>query len=47
MKVKEKKATGVLGELLANIDEKELADTSKEMIRIAEKEEQDKTMTTV
>lgn len=47
MKVKGKKVTGVLVNLLANIDEKELAETRKEMIRIAEKEEQNKTMTTI
>ena len=39
MKVKEKEATGVLGELLANIDEKELAKTRKRMMLAAKIEE--------
>ncbi len=39
MKVKEKKATGVLAKLLANIDEKELAKTRKRMMLAAKIEE--------
>lgn len=39
MKVKEKEATGVLGELLANIDEKELTKTRKRMMLAAKIEE--------
>lgn len=39
MKVKTKEATGVLGELLANINEKELAKTRKRMMLAAKIEE--------
>lgn len=39
MKVKAKQATGVLAELLANIDEKELARTRKRMMLAAKIEE--------
>lgn len=39
MKVKTKDATGVLGELLANINEKELAKTRKRMMLAAKIEE--------
>lgn len=39
MKVKAKEATGVLGELLADIDEKELAKTRKRMMLAAKIEE--------
>lgn len=39
MKVKTKEATGVLGELLANIDERELAKTRKRMMLAAKIEE--------
>lgn len=39
MKVKVKEATGVLGRLLANIDEKELAKTRKRMMLAAKIEE--------
>lgn len=39
MKVTAKEATGVLGELLANIDEKELAKTRKHMMLAAKIEE--------
>ena len=39
MKVKTKEATGILGELLANINEKELAKTRKRMMLAAKIEE--------
>ena len=39
MKVKVKEATGVLGELLANINEKELAKIRKRMMLAAKIEE--------
>lgn len=39
MKVKEKEATGILGELLANIDDKELTKTRKRMMLAVKIEE--------